>query len=91
MGMGGNATSLALVGFHERRSQTMRTLRVSDMSPVDVVRITQKAALVAMEYERHCGDTLDAEDKQTLRILSVMAVAGDVLARDGDGHERGGV
>jgi hypothetical protein len=34
-----------------------RNLRVSDLSPVDVFKITQKAALVAAEYERHCGQT----------------------------------
>ena len=56
-----------------------RGLRVSDLSPVNVVRITQKATLVAEEYERRCGDDLNEDDRQTLKILSVMAVAGNIL------------
>lgn len=64
-----------------------RTLRVSDLSPVDVVRITHKAELIAREYERY-HEQLSEDAKLTLKILCVMAVTQDMLAGDGsDGHE----
>jgi hypothetical protein len=53
----------------------MISRRVSDMSPGDIQRLTQRAALIAQEYERHCGEYLTEDDRQTLLILSVMTLA----------------
>jgi hypothetical protein len=62
------------------------SLRVEDLSPSDVVRITERAALVAAEYERTRSRGLLADDdRMTLRILSVLAVSDDLMrGRDND-------
>ena len=57
----------------------MPSRRVSDMSRGDIQRVTQKTALLAHEYERQCGEGLTDEDRQTLRILSVMTVTDGIF------------
>ncbi len=61
------------------------SLRVEDLSPSDVVRITERAALVVAEYEQKRARSLDDDDRLTLRILSVLAVSDDLMTgRDND-------
>lgn len=61
--------------------------RLHDLTPADVSRITQRAALVEAEYlhrHRHLND----EDAMTLKVLSIMTAADSLLEADGgDGRQ----
>jgi hypothetical protein len=56
--------------------------RLQDLTPGEISRITQKAALMEAEYlhrHRHLND----EDTMTLKMLSIMTAAEGLLEMDG--------
>jgi hypothetical protein len=52
--------------------------RLQDLTPSEISRITQKAALVEAEYI-HRHRPLNDDDTVTLRMLSIMTVAESLL------------
>lgn len=57
----------------------MAHVRLAELTPADVARITQKAALVAAEYERLHGRYLNGDDALTVQLLAVIEVIDEVL------------
>lgn len=60
-------------------------MRLTDLTPSEISRITQKAALVEAEFRflhQRSGAPLNEDDSVTLRTLSVFTVANSII--DGD-------